>query len=345
MVHKILNFFQKMLDKINKMYSASLLNIHFFKETSYEFFSQMQYTLDSCINRLDLLRNYFSTNPGRVFSLNRKITFFKVIHFMIELQSKSLHNEIMDYFGHTCDSPSVSALIQQRSKILPNAWFYLFYFFTKQCNKISDPLYKDYRVFACDGSDINSFRNLADKETYISEGENGYNAIHLNALYKLRWSEEASFRELKSPICLINFHSKKRAVIEQKVYLHMILYNFCQMITRHVAKSLDETESSDGKYRYKINFVTAVNICRSYLKLGGNEIPSPQLIKNHINYIKCDVKYPLHLRPKRNKDFIYRTASQYHHYYTSFMRQMKICLFVIRKNFNLYLREVYSFPN
>jgi hypothetical protein len=38
---------------------------------------------------------------------------------------------------------------------------------------------------ACDGSDVNIARNPEDERTFIHEGEKGYNAIHVNALYDI----------------------------------------------------------------------------------------------------------------------------------------------------------------
>ena len=58
----------------------------------------------------------------------------------------------------------------------------------------------------------------------------------------------------------------------------------------------------------KINFATAVNICRAYLKDGGDETEMMLLIQRHLTPVRAGRKYPIHLRPKRNSDFIYRAA-------------------------------------
>ena len=149
------------------------------------FMRNLKETLDGCISELDAIHQLFCRNPETDFTRNRKITFKDTIRFLIELQSKSLPNEIIDYFGHTTDSPTVSAYIQQRGKILTAGWDYLFKLFTNECLSISNPLLKGYRLMACDGSDINIFRNSEDPESFIHEGESGYNAIHLNALFDL----------------------------------------------------------------------------------------------------------------------------------------------------------------
>ena len=54
-----------------------------------------------------------------------------------------------------------------------------------QASELSDQLYHGYRLLACDGSDVNIARDPDDERTFIHEGEKGYNAIHINALYDI----------------------------------------------------------------------------------------------------------------------------------------------------------------
>ena len=49
----------------------------------------------------------------------------------------------------------------------------------------------------------------------------------------------------------------------------------------------------------------AVNICRAYLKHDGNETESMLLIQKYLTPVKYNRKYPIHLSPKRNRDFMY----------------------------------------
>ena len=126
----------------------------------------------------------------------------------------------------------------------------------------------------------------------------------LRDLYRLRWDEESSFRELKYTIGLVNFHSRIKELILQEIYARLILYNFCELIVSHtVVQTRRET-----KHSYKINFATAVNICKEYLKHGGGETEKMLLIQKHLTPIRPDRQYPLKLRPKRNRDFMYRAA-------------------------------------
>ncbi|MFA9465922.1 MAG: transposase [Velocimicrobium sp.] len=123
-------------------------------------------------------------------------------------------------------------------------------------------------------------------------------------LYKMRWGEETSFRKLKYTIGLVNFHSRKKDFIIQEIYARMILYNFCELATNHAVVITSE----NTKHTYKINFATAVNVCRTYLKSGGDENEMMLVIQRHLTPIRPDRKYPLKLHPKRNRDFIYRVA-------------------------------------
>ena len=446
------------------------LNINTFQggaDMADTFLYDLKHSLDTCIAETDQLRSLFCKNPQSDFTRDRKITFQDYLKFMIQLQSKSLPNEVMDYFGHSMDSPTKSALVQQKYKVLPEAWDYLFHLFINECRLLHDKTYRGYRLLACDGSDANITHNPFDGDTFIHEGAAGYNAIHINALfditnhtycdflvqgkkklherkalntmadrypdgvpaiimadrgyesfnvfahmtrkglhfiirmkdigsngilsaydlpdsefdtyikttltrrhtkntkenpdiytilpfytdfdfldgtcpyyemefrivrfladdgkyvcvatslpeeefplaeikklYKMRWSEETSFRELKYTIGLVNWHSLKYEGILQELYARMILYNFCEMAVCHAVVSTKDT----AKHSYKINFATAVNICRAYLKEGGDENEIMLLIQRHLTPIRHGRKYPIKLRPKRNRDFVYRAA-------------------------------------
>ena len=413
------------------------------------FLSNLKSTLDNCITELDEIHSMFCRNPESDFTRNRKVS-----------------NEILDFFEHSLSAPSKSAFTQQRYKLLPEGWDFLFHSFVNQCRTLSDNLYNSYRLLACDGFDVDISRNPADERTFIHEGKKGYNAIHINALYditnktycdflvqgkkklhersvlntmidrcsdpvrtilmadrayesfntfahlirkgmyfvirmkdinsngilsaydlpdsefdthirttltrrhtketlgnpntytilqpstdfdfldencmyydiefrivrvrldngtyiciatnlseefpleeinklyRMRWSEETSFRELKYTIGLINWHSSKYDGILQEINAHMILYNFCELVTSHAMVK----KSKNTKHVYKINFAIAVNICRAYLKHSGNETETMLLIQKYLTPVRYNRKYPIHLRPKRNRDFMYRVA-------------------------------------
>ena len=146
-----------------------------------------------------------------------------------------------------------------------------------------------------------------DNGTYICIATNlseEFPLEEINKLYLMRWSEETSFRELKYTIGLINWHSSKYDGILQEINAHMILYNFCELVTSHAMVK----KSKNAKRVYKINFAIAVNICRAYLKHGGNETATMLLIQKYLTPVRYNRKYPIPLRPKRNRDFMYRVA-------------------------------------
>lgn len=93
-------------------------------------------------------------------------------------------------------------------------------------------------------------------ETVVTNlDEDRYPAIEIKKLYASRWGIETSFRDLKYTVGLLNFHSKKVMCILQEIYAHMIMYNFAEMITSHVA-----IEKKQRKYTYKANFSVATHI-------------------------------------------------------------------------------------
>ena len=430
------------------------------------FLNKLKQTLKNCIAEVDSIRDIFCYHPGIVFTRERKISFTDICNSLIQLQGKSMPCEILDLWRHDAAAPTSSAFIRQRKKIMPEGFAFLFSHFSSATLPLQDKLYHGYRLIAVDGSNADIYRNPEDEETFIREGEKGYNAIHINAcydllnhtytdvrfqgkkklherdafnrmvdrshpdrviyiadrgyksfntfahviragqkfvirmkdissngilsaydlpdsefderietiltrrhtketlgdpdtytilqpntdfdflndcdkyypidfrivrfltdtgtcicvatnlspeefpldeireLYRLRWGEETSYRELKYTIGLVNFHSRKKELIYQEIYARLILYNFCELVTQHVAVVTSES----AKHDYRINFTTAVNICRAYLKDGGDEMELTALIQRHLTPIRRDRRYPLKLRPKRNRDFMYRAA-------------------------------------
>ena len=86
-------------------------------------------------------------------------------------------------------------------------------------------------------SEWNFFQILFDNGTYICIATNlsveEFPLEEINKLYRMRWSEETSFRELKYTMGLINWHSSKYDGILQEINARMILYNFCELVTSH----------------------------------------------------------------------------------------------------------------
>jgi len=149
------------------------------------FLSQMKQVLSSCIDDLNASRDLFVKRPGIDFSRTRKITLPILCNSMLELQNKSMPNELLDIWNHTLSTPTASAFLQQRQKLLPEAFQFLTKDFVCKTLPLQNNLYKSYRLLACDGSDVNIARNAEDEDTFIREGDKGCNICHINALFDI----------------------------------------------------------------------------------------------------------------------------------------------------------------
>lgn len=127
----------------------------------------------------------FVKSPGSDFSRNRKIGFSDTLNFIISMGGSSINQELLDYFLYnSMETPSASAFVQQRSKILPKAFQHIFYTFNQAFQ--APPALGGFRLLAVDGSDIDFFCDARDKENHIdNSSQKGYNAMHLTVLYDL----------------------------------------------------------------------------------------------------------------------------------------------------------------
>lgn len=126
----------------------------------------------------------FLRNPKVDFSRNRKISFKTLIGITMNSGGCTMSKELMDYFGFAADAPSVSAYTQQRAKVLPEAFEYLFHEFTQE-NIPSPKDYDGYRIVACDGSNLTIANNPSDPDTAWACNQFGCtcNHLHLNVFY------------------------------------------------------------------------------------------------------------------------------------------------------------------
>lgn len=122
-------------------------------------------------------------------------------------------------------------------------------------------------------------------------------------LYYLRWNEETSFRDLKYPLCLKAFHSKKYEYIVQEVWARAILYNFCSEIALGV-----ELPEKNTKHVYQINYSAAIKTCRDFLRIrdGGTTLDVEGLIAQNIEPVRPGRTFARHARYKLPFSFCYR---------------------------------------
>ena len=142
-------------------------------------------TLHSVIRDMAKHPEDFCRCPEKDFTRNRKLPFDELLNLLVKMGGHSLRDEILDCFGCKETPASVSALVQQRSKLLPEAMEYLFREFTNRCH--NPKTYKGYRLLAVDGSDLQFTANPNDPLSYFPgvNGQKPYNLMHLNALYDL----------------------------------------------------------------------------------------------------------------------------------------------------------------
>lgn len=126
----------------------------------------------------------FIKNPGKDFIRNRKLPFETVIQLIISMGGNSIYKELLEASGYDLNTATTSAFVQQRAKILPNAFDFLFHEFTQSHSEVK--VYRGYRLLAVDGSSLPIAANPHDNTYIQSQPERpGYSAFHLNAMYDL----------------------------------------------------------------------------------------------------------------------------------------------------------------
>lgn len=127
----------------------------------------------------------FVTDPKRDFVRKSELSFSKTMKFILGMGSQTLGKELMDFYDFDSKMVSVSAVVQRRAKILPSAFQHLFYAFNKEFYQTN--FFNGYRLYAVDGSDIHIPHIPDDHSTHYNANtdSNGYNLMHLNALYDL----------------------------------------------------------------------------------------------------------------------------------------------------------------
>lgn len=138
------------------------------------------------IDSLDV--NACSRRPGSDFTRSRKLPFKTLVRSIIQLEGKSLGNELLNIFPDPKYTPSVSAFVQQRQKLSPATFETLFSSFVRAVESIM-PVnkYQGYRLLAVDGSDIHIPTDHTHTASFYPgvNGKSPYNTLHMNALYDL----------------------------------------------------------------------------------------------------------------------------------------------------------------
>ena len=87
--------------------------------------------LDDLLIKMDKCSYQFSKNPEKDFTRKRKLDFKEMLRILLSMGGKSLKFELMDYFSYDLKTATTAAFVQQREKLLPEAFQFLFHEFTK----------------------------------------------------------------------------------------------------------------------------------------------------------------------------------------------------------------------
>lgn len=126
----------------------------------------------------------FCLHPGKDFSRKRCLDAKTLVETILTFRGGSLQSELDQVFSAK-SAPGKSAFVQQREKLLPSAFRFLFDAFL---SALPVPkLFNGYRLLACDGTDVNLPRNPKDELTscMANPKAKSYNKLHVNALYDI----------------------------------------------------------------------------------------------------------------------------------------------------------------
>lgn len=91
-----------------------------------KFSTQVKEVLRTKIREVAACSWLFVRNPGRDITRKRKLDFETMLQCLITMESGSLQKELLENFNFDLNTPTASAFVQQREKILPEAFEFLF---------------------------------------------------------------------------------------------------------------------------------------------------------------------------------------------------------------------------
>ncbi len=129
--------------------------------------------LNDTIQAVTDIKWLYSVRPGKDNTRKRKFPFQKMLSAILAFRGGTLNREMMDFFGLDPSIGISSAFIQHRTKILPEAFEFLFRYFTDKIDE--NKLYHGLRLLAVDGSDLQIAANPNDPDSFFP-GVNGQKA-------------------------------------------------------------------------------------------------------------------------------------------------------------------------
>lgn len=154
------------------------------------FHLKLKETLNQSISNVTANLASYVTKPGKDFSRVRKLSPDEVISYLISQGASSTKCEWLDFFQLSSETPSVSALNQRRSQLMPEAVEAVFREFNSSARQLENSVQNQrYQYVAADGSTISffSFPRFASEDYFISEGHSarGFYSMHINAFFDL----------------------------------------------------------------------------------------------------------------------------------------------------------------
>lgn len=144
------------------------------------FSGKLKNTVESIIDSMAVDPTAFVRNPAADFTRNRKISFTSLIRLLLSMGGNSLNKELYDYYKPTgIETPTASALVQQRAKLKPEALEYLFHAFNNSCH--DSRTYKGYRILAADSTTL-TYDGYKTDDTWRPKSC-GWNQFQLHALF------------------------------------------------------------------------------------------------------------------------------------------------------------------
>ena len=127
----------------------------------------------------------YASRPGRDFTRRRALDFENIIFFLLTMSCESVGKNLMKAFRFQEKTPSASAFVQQRKKLLPKALEDLFHSFSNSLTP--EKKYRGYRLLAVDGTSLKSSAYPADLLSYLpgTAHQHGWNKHLINALFDL----------------------------------------------------------------------------------------------------------------------------------------------------------------
>ena len=127
----------------------------------------------------------YAKNPGKDFTRQRSLTLPTLISLILTMDEKSMWKGLLGYFQNGIGTPSASAFVQQRKKLLPQAFEDLFHRFTDTLT--AGRKFQGCRLLAIDGTSLKSMSYPEDSDAYRSgtQRQHGWNLYHINALFDL----------------------------------------------------------------------------------------------------------------------------------------------------------------